>query len=196
MDWERDLAVLETALRHARKAVALAPRLPYAHAALRWVQLWRRNGKEVTEASRRAVALDQNNAEARLFLAFSLASCGHAGEALGQIQFAMCLSPVPSPAFLNVPGICHYGLGNSSRRSRRTSAASRSTRRSCPVCACSSCSTRWSAASTMRGARETLQKIGPARRIFTSTFFHDPELASRYEHDRKMAWKDLEGAQE
>jgi len=43
----------------------------------------------------------------------------------------------------------------------------------------------------MRGARDTLQKIGPARRIFTSTFFHDPELASRYEHDRKMAWKDL-----
>ncbi|MGI9045979.1 MAG: hypothetical protein ACR2FI_04165 [Burkholderiales bacterium] len=47
-----------------------------------------------------------------------------------------------------------------------------------------------------RRARDTLQKIGPARRIFTSTFFHDPELASRYEHDRKMAWKDLEGAQE
>lgn len=91
---------LERARRHAHTAVDLDGLLPMSHAAHCWTELWANNGSAAIAAGQRAVALDPNNADARLFLSLSLSANGHAEESLRQIETGMALNPNPS-AFYN-----------------------------------------------------------------------------------------------
>jgi tetratricopeptide (TPR) repeat protein len=79
--------------------VDLDPKAPHTQAVLCWVQLWRKQGEAAIAAGWRAVALDPNNADAHLFLAFALAMSGRGEEALHNIVKGMRLNPHPGAVY-------------------------------------------------------------------------------------------------
>jgi len=105
------IETLERARRHARTAVELDGLLPLAHAVRCWAELWAKNGPSAIESGRRAIALDPNNTDARLFLSLSLSANGQGEEALRQIESGMALSPLPSAFYLWARGTSLQVLG-------------------------------------------------------------------------------------
>ena len=101
MFWESVPESLERAYEHARLAVELDDRSPLAYSVLGWVQLWRKQGQTSIAAGERAVALDPNNADAHLFLSYSLSALGRGEEALHYIEKGMRLNPHPSAVYLS-----------------------------------------------------------------------------------------------
>ena len=101
---------LERAYDHIRLAVDLDPKAPHTQAVLCWVQLWRKQGEAAIAAGWRAVALDPNNADAYLFLAFALAVSGRGEEALHNIVKAMRLNPHPSAFYQTALCLCYIAL--------------------------------------------------------------------------------------
>jgi adenylate cyclase len=99
MLWDPNPETLERAYDHIRLAVDLDPKAPHTQAVLCWVQLWRKQGEAAITAGWRAVALDPNNADAYLFLAYALAASGRGEEALHNIVKGMRLNPHPSAAY-------------------------------------------------------------------------------------------------
>ena len=108
--WDPRDETLEQAYEHARMAVDLDPNMPYAHSALGWVQLWRKQEEAAIAAGRRAVALDPNNADAHLFLSVTLSAAGRGEEALPHIQKGMRLNPYPSSFYQSALGFCYFVL--------------------------------------------------------------------------------------
>lgn len=108
--WDPRDEVLEQAFEHARTAVDLDPKHPYAYSILGWVQCWRKQGEASIAAGRRAVALDPNNADAYLFLAATLAAAGRGAEALHYIETGMRLNPHPSAFYQTVLGFSYLVL--------------------------------------------------------------------------------------
>ena len=98
--WNADPAVLELALSHAERAVALDPQSSYAISMVGWVQLWRQNRDESIAHCRRAVVLDPNNAEAHLFLSLVLSAAGLGEEALYYVEKAKRFSPVADAFYM------------------------------------------------------------------------------------------------
>jgi TolB-like protein len=99
MLWDPNQETLARAYDHIRLAVDLDPKAPHTQAVLCWVQLWRQQGEAAIAAGWRAVALDPNNADAYLFLAYALAASGRGEEALHNIVKGMRLNPHPSAAY-------------------------------------------------------------------------------------------------
>jgi adenylate cyclase len=99
MIWDSNPETLERAYGHIRLAVDLDPKAPHTQAVLCWVQLWRKQGEAAIAAGWRAVALDPNNADAHLFLAFALAMSGRGEEALHNIVKGMRLNPHPGAVY-------------------------------------------------------------------------------------------------
>jgi tetratricopeptide (TPR) repeat protein len=60
------------------------------------VELWAKNGPSAIDSGRRAIALDPNNSDARLFLSLSLSATGQGADGLRQIEAGMALNPNPS----------------------------------------------------------------------------------------------------
>lgn len=111
MGWNmQEAETLEPALVHAKRAVELDDFLPLAHAMLCWVQLWRRNPDIAIEEGRRACALNPNDADAHLFLSFTLSAAGYGEEALRHIDQGMRLNPHPSSAYLLALGQAYISL--------------------------------------------------------------------------------------
>lgn len=103
---------LDAALAHARRAVELDDQLPFAHAVLGWVRMWMKDGEEAVGECRRAVALDPNSGDARLFLTMALSSTGRSEEGLEHIAQALRLNPHPPSFYLLALGICRYNMGD------------------------------------------------------------------------------------
>jgi adenylate cyclase len=99
MIWDPNPKTLDRAYDHIRLAVDLDPKAPHTQAVLCWVQLWRKQGEAAIAAGWRAVALDPNNADAHLFLAYALAALGRGEEALHNIVKGMRLNPHPSATY-------------------------------------------------------------------------------------------------
>jgi TolB-like protein len=110
MLWDPAAETLDRAYDHARVAVDLDDRLPLAHSMLGWVQLWRRQGEASIAAGRRALTLDPNNADAHLFLSYSLVAAGRAREALHSIEKGMRLNPHPSAVYQYALGLIYFML--------------------------------------------------------------------------------------
>ncbi len=101
MGWNINPAeTLEPALAHAQRAAELDDFLPLAHAMLCWVQLWRRQPVSAIAEGKRACALNPNDADAHLFLSYTLSADGHGEEALRHIEQGMRLNPHPSSVYL------------------------------------------------------------------------------------------------
>jgi len=101
---------LERAYDHIRFAVDLDPQGPLTQAVLCWVQLWRKQGDAAIAAGWRAVALDPNDADAYLFLAYTLAALGRGEEALHNIIKAMRLNPHPSAVYQTALCLSYFAL--------------------------------------------------------------------------------------
>jgi adenylate cyclase len=110
MLWRTDQPALEEAFEHAHTAVRLDERLPFAHSALGWVQLWRKEKEAAIAEGWRAVALDPNNAEAHVLLSVTLSAAGRAEEALHHVRAAMRLNPRPSAFYPFALGHCYFVL--------------------------------------------------------------------------------------
>ena len=110
--WNADPAVLELALSHAKRAVALDPQSSYAISILGWVQLWRQNRDESIAQCRRAVSLDPNNAEAHVFLSLALSAAGLGEEALYYVEKAKRFSPVADALYMFAHGQSYFAQKN------------------------------------------------------------------------------------
>lgn len=110
--WNHDFAILDLALLHAERAVALESQSPYAISILGWVHLWRKNREESIAECRRAVVIDPNNAEALLFLSIVLSFAGLGEEALYYIEKSKRLTPTSSPFHEMAEGDSYYVLNN------------------------------------------------------------------------------------
>ncbi len=116
MNWASNFrAAIETAVKHARRAVELDDQLPLAHSILGWALLELRDGEKAVSAARRACALDPNSADAKLYLAYILAATGRGEEARRNIETAMLLQPYPSSCYFDVLGCCHFAVGDYDR---------------------------------------------------------------------------------
>jgi adenylate cyclase len=102
--------MIETAFDHAQRAVMLDDELPLAQTMLGYIHLWRREGDKALDAGRRAVALDPNNADARLFLSIILHGLGRSKEGLEYVRSAIRLNPHPSAFYLTALGANYTGL--------------------------------------------------------------------------------------
>ena len=110
MKWDNTPGLREQSMQHARQAVALNSRLPYALAVLGWVHLWCKQREPAIACCRQAVALDPNNPELLNFLSMALSSAGHGEEALFYIEKARRLNPHSSPFYEFVLGQAHFVL--------------------------------------------------------------------------------------
>ncbi|MBI1732770.1 MAG: hypothetical protein HYR49_08400 [Gammaproteobacteria bacterium] len=110
MMWEPDSEAVDRAHAGACRAVDIDPQMPFAHAVLGWTALWRKQGDEAIDAGRRAVGLDPNNADAHLFLSFSLTAAGRPSEGLHYIEMGRRLNPYPSAVYQLSLGLCHLAL--------------------------------------------------------------------------------------
>lgn len=108
--WNHDPAVLDLALSYAERAVELEPKSAYAISILGWAHLWLRNRDESIAESRRAVALDPNNAEALLFLSIALSSAGLGEESLYYIEKAKRFTPITNVFYEMAHGNSYYVL--------------------------------------------------------------------------------------
>jgi adenylate cyclase len=112
MSWtDSTIETLEQARRYAQTAVELDGLLPFAHAVRCWAELWAKNGPAAIEAGRRAIALDSNNTDARLFLSLSLSASGQGEDGLRQIEAGIALNPHPSAFYLWARGTSLQLLG-------------------------------------------------------------------------------------
>ncbi len=112
MRWDSDPALKDIAYHHAQTAVALNSHLPYALSILGWAHLWLKQRDQSISACRQAVALDPNNAEAQLFLSFSLSAAGRGEEALFYIEKALRHNPHSSTFYEFTLGQAHFVLKN------------------------------------------------------------------------------------
>lgn len=112
MRWDLDANLKELAYDHAQKAVALNSHLPYALSILGWAHLWLKQRDPSISACRQAVALDPNNAEAQLFLSFSLSAAGRGEEALFYIEKALRHNPHSSTFYEFTLGQAYFVLKN------------------------------------------------------------------------------------
>jgi adenylate cyclase len=190
-DWERSAAVFEQALVHAKQAVELDPNLPYAHAVVGWLYLWKKQGKEAIAAGRRAVALDQNDADSRLYLSFELVSCGYADEALAQILLALRLNPLPSAIYMIALAFCHYVLENYEEAIAACERGLQINPDFTPILrVLVVLYARVGRIEDARRVRKALMhQLEGARPVFSGSMFLEPTLVARYERDREAAWK-------
>jgi TolB-like protein/Flp pilus assembly protein TadD len=190
-DWDQSATVLEQALVHAKQAVRLDPDLPYAHAMVGWVYLWKKQGKEAVAAGRRGVALDPNDADSRLYLSLELVSCGYADEALAQILLALRLNPLPSAIYMIALALCHYALGNHEEAIAACERGLQINPDFTPIVrVLVVLYARVSRIEDARRVRKALmQQLEGARPVFSGNMFLEPALVARYERDREAAWK-------
>jgi adenylate cyclase len=188
MDWTSDANVLEFALEHAHKAIVIDENLALAHAVLGFVQLWRKQGRAAIEAGRRAVELDPNNAEARMFLSLSLAASNCAEEGLFHIETALRLHPYRSTHYLYTLGLCYYLLYDYAKAITTLEQALELNPSFTPhLSLLVKLYTLTDRNDEACRARERVLNLG-GRGSFPSSFFLDPELVNRAEQDRKLAW--------
>lgn len=110
MKWDATPGLREQAMEHARRAVALDARLPYAIAILGWVHLWNKDREPAIACCRQAVSQDPNNPELLNFLSMALSSAGFGEEALYYAEKARRLNPHSSPFYEFVLGQAHFVL--------------------------------------------------------------------------------------
>ncbi|MFD1193796.1 winged helix-turn-helix domain-containing tetratricopeptide repeat protein [Seohaeicola saemankumensis] len=113
--WTGDVTnTIARAVRHAERAVALSPDLPFAHFALGRL-LSRSFIADRAGASaefERAIELDPNYTDAYAFYAIVQVSDGRAEDALNTISEAFARNPVPPYWYYMSVGLANFHLGN------------------------------------------------------------------------------------
>lgn len=105
MRWNgADLSTLYQALDTIEAGLQVDGLLPIAHAMKSWVELWFSRYSNAIEAGRKAVSLDPNNTDARIFLSIALSLAQFGDEALVHSMVALKLNPRPTAFHLWVHG--------------------------------------------------------------------------------------------
>lgn len=116
----------ETALRQAdayiARALSLDPRCADAYRSAAGVLLLKSRFVEATAAARKAAQFGPNLPDVLVFGGFVLSCCGHASEAIGQVEKALALNPVFHPWYLGVLGSAYRLAGRPEERWRRSAA--------------------------------------------------------------------------
>jgi adenylate cyclase len=111
-----DPAAVDLAHQYARKAVALDPNLPDAHAVLGFVLVWMRQHDASIAEFERAVVLNPNYVDWRFGWALVLA--GNPQRAIGVLEAYMRLDPFHAPVASCFVGYAYFMLGDYSRALR------------------------------------------------------------------------------
>lgn len=112
MRWDENRADLEDANACIDKALAIDGLLPQAHAAASWVQLWSKRYEQCVISGARAVELDPNSADARLFHSIALSITTFSGAGISEAEMCLKLNPMPSTFYFWVYGTAHMYGGN------------------------------------------------------------------------------------
>ena len=91
--WSQDPQTLERAFEATQKAASLDDSLPFAHATLGHIYLWKKQHDQAIAEQKKAIALDPNCAQCYSELGNTLNYAGRPEEAIGLIQKAMRLNP-------------------------------------------------------------------------------------------------------
>lgn len=110
MRWDKETGLRERAIKHAKRAVEINEKLPYALAILGWAFLWDKQKDASIAKCRQAVGEDPNNSEAHVFLSQCLTAAGYGEEALFYIEKAKRLNPKSSPFYEFALGQAYYVL--------------------------------------------------------------------------------------
>ena len=118
--FDRDLQILEQALEKAQRAVALNDALPFAHASLGFVYLWKQQYEQALASGARAIALaeqssapsDSTYAASYSIMALILSHVGQPEKALEMAETAMRLdSPFYADLYASSLGTAYYLTG-------------------------------------------------------------------------------------
>ncbi len=109
--WSQDPQTLEQASALAQKAITLDESLPWAHATLGNIYLWKKQHEQALAEEELAIALDPNSEAGYVALGDILNFSGRPAEALGAMEKAMRLDPQYPPFYLRIVGTAYYLLG-------------------------------------------------------------------------------------
>jgi adenylate cyclase len=102
---------LNTAARHAEKAISLDATQADAHTLLGNVLMQRQQPSDGLPELEKAITLDPGNADAWAFLSAALSHCERPEDGLAAIKNAMRLSPVPPSYYYGILGLAYRLLG-------------------------------------------------------------------------------------
>jgi adenylate cyclase len=102
---------LKTAEGYVERALSIDPATPDAHSSASGILLLKSRFDEAAAAARKAAKLGPSLPDVLVFGGFVLTCCGHAAEAIGQIEKAMALSPNYHAWYLGVLGNAHRLAG-------------------------------------------------------------------------------------
>ena len=103
---------LQPAIQHAEKAIEINPVLPSGYLYLGWAMYWIGKQEEGITIAKRALELDANGADARLFLGLMLSNHANNEEALILVDEIKKLNPLyqKNLMYLTALGIIFHGL--------------------------------------------------------------------------------------
>lgn len=105
MRWADSCCDLKVADQCIERALAIDGLLSQAHAVNSWVHLWSDRYPESVRAGARAVELDPNSADARLFHSIALTMTTQSNAGLSEGEMCIKLNPIPSAFYLWVYGM-------------------------------------------------------------------------------------------
>jgi TolB-like protein/Flp pilus assembly protein TadD len=97
---------------HAARAVALDDLLPAGHTMLCWAKIWLKQPAAAIAEAERAIELDPNDADARLWYALSLTIIGRFADARAAFEIVSSLNPHPSALLLYATGLLDFAEGH------------------------------------------------------------------------------------
>lgn len=102
---------LSEAIKLCKKAIELDESQDVPHSLLGHIYAVMRQYDKAIEEGQRAIAINPNSADARLFLGMSLNYAGRSEEAIDSIQKGLRLSPFPSTGFIRGLGLAYREAG-------------------------------------------------------------------------------------
>jgi adenylate cyclase len=111
MGWSKDPRILERALYLAQKSIALDETLPYGHAVLAEVYLWKKQHDKAIAQQEMTIALSPNDADWIAGLGGILTWAGRPEETIGLVKKAMRLNPMYPTEYLWNLGHAYYLTG-------------------------------------------------------------------------------------
>jgi tetratricopeptide (TPR) repeat protein len=174
---------LKKAENYVERALAIDPATPDAHRSASGILILKSRFDEASAAARKAAKLGPNLPDVLVFGGFVLACCGHAREAIGQIEKAMALSPNYQAWYLGVLGNAYRLVG----RPEEAIAAFRGYHARSPGYGLADIVMIQEQAGRLEDARQTAAQLLAARPTFTVTSW----LRTQFRVDTKQMAADM-----
>jgi adenylate cyclase len=173
---DREIA-LKKAEGYVERALSIDPESPDSHRVAAGILLLKSRFEEAKAAARKAAKLGPNLPDVLVFGGFVLTCCGHASEAIAQIEKALALNPIFHPWYLGVLGNAYRLAG----RHEEAIAAFRGYHARSPGFGLADILMIQEQAGCLKEARETAAQLIAARPSFTVTSFVRTQFRSDVE---------------